>query len=346
MANKAPFRKIGHGNCGSVWAVDQDGPAWSMKFEDGSIHRDIKHEARMHQQIEAAQEALRNSNNISYIAIAIKISTFGALIPKDYQEWWKERLPRLPRERQPCNTLVSERIPPFGREVRERLIDRYCPEEFRDRIKACANDEDCLLRCYIGRKEHKTKRETEGRRSMFTGFTLRNFPLNLSQMQELGCDVDGYAEVMADTLAMLHWKAGVDAEDVEFVLAPPSNHEGKAQGRVFDNEVLGKHCVWLLDFDCVKELDTSKEGIEKAIRMHYINDPYYPRFNSGEMDDESDRLYACIFRPKYWQSSLRITGNQALVDAMAEEMSKQGSERKSLHSYGLSKGGDTTTYLG
>ena len=78
---------------------------------------------------------------------------------------------------------------------------------------------------------------------MFSSFTLRNYPLTLRQMLELGCPVEEYVKIMADTLAFLHWGANIDAHDVEFVLAPPSNHLYTHSGRIFHNEVLGPHCL-------------------------------------------------------------------------------------------------------
>ena len=45
-------------------------------------------------------------------------------------------------------------------------------------------------------------------------------------MEELGipeCDITGYARSMAEALAVMHWDAGVDGNDVEFVLAAPND---------------------------------------------------------------------------------------------------------------------------
>lgn len=49
-------------------------------------------------------------------------------------------------------------------------------------------------------------------------------PLHLDQMEELGIpatDIESYARVTASTLALLHWAAGLDGNDMESVLAPP-----------------------------------------------------------------------------------------------------------------------------
>jgi hypothetical protein len=49
-------------------------------------------------------------------------------------------------------------------------------------------------------------------------FSLRNFCLFLDQIEDLALDPSEYAEAMADALAIMHWSAGIDANDVEFVL--------------------------------------------------------------------------------------------------------------------------------
>lgn len=39
-------------------------------------------------------------------------------------------------------------------------------------------------------------------------------------MGDLGLDLHRYARAMAEALAYMHWCVGIDANDVEFVLAP------------------------------------------------------------------------------------------------------------------------------
>lgn len=55
---------------------------------------------------------------------------------------------------------------------------------------------------------------------------------------------------MAETLAIMHWVVRVDANDVEFVLAPPDS-DGEKGG--WEN-VLGEHAVWMLDFDLCRDM--------------------------------------------------------------------------------------------
>lgn len=44
-------------------------------------------------------------------------------------------------------------------------------------------------------------------------------------MEDLNLDFASYAETMAETLAMMHWHAQIDVNDVESVLAPPSDFQ-------------------------------------------------------------------------------------------------------------------------
>jgi hypothetical protein len=119
-------------------------------------------------------------------------------------------------------------------------------------------------------------------------------------MEELGIpaqDMRGYAEVMAETLAIMHWVMQVDANDVEFVLAPPDGEKGK-----WDN-VLGAHAMWMLDFDLCRDLSMDKAGVEQAVVAFWKNDPFYPR------PDEESFLWQA-FRETYLSTSQRIVGDR------------------------------------
>ncbi|EAW07509.1 uncharacterized protein ACLA_022230 [Aspergillus clavatus NRRL 1] len=51
-------------------------------------------------------------------------------------------------------------------------------------------------------------------------------------MEEMGIslsDMRGYAEAMAETLAVMHWASRVDANDVEFVLVRPDAGQGQLE---------------------------------------------------------------------------------------------------------------------
>ncbi|KAL5421255.1 hypothetical protein PMIN04_005732 [Paraphaeosphaeria minitans] len=57
-----------------------------------------------------------------------------------------------------------------------------------------------------------------------------------------------YAKAMAEAFAMMHWGARIDANDVEFVLAPL--RAAASAPSFFQSDYLGPHSLWILDSDC------------------------------------------------------------------------------------------------
>lgn len=88
-------------------------------------------------------------------------------------------------------------------------------------------------------------------------------------MEELDLDMDKYACDLADALAVLYFVARVDANDVEFVLAPLMSDEQPGR-QSYETNALGKHSLWMLDFDCCNDIDWEKDGIEKAVHAFSI----------------------------------------------------------------------------
>jgi hypothetical protein len=175
------LRRIGQGFCGTVWA-DFSGIGDAIKREDGGPGRSL-HEFVMHQMI------------LKYWS-----GKCAARVPRCYQyiasddQWWERILSKYPSTLQPCNVMVTERIPPFLDGVRERLIDTYCPEKLRPSIKMSEPDRDCMIRPYLGRRRRLAT-------SRFQAFSLRNYPLHVDQMEEMALDTIMYARIMAETLA-------------------------------------------------------------------------------------------------------------------------------------------------
>ncbi|KAI4130474.1 MAG: hypothetical protein LQ341_006451 [Variospora aurantia] len=192
------------------------------------------------------------------------------------------------KQRERCNLLITERIPPFPQHVRDAIVDLYCPESLRPTIKASEANKDCLIRLYLGRR-----RRLEKTNSKFHGFTLRNFPLQQDQVEAIGLDGGQYARIMAETLAEFYWSAHIDANDVEFVLAPsranPSLESGsyKNPGTIFRSHLLGEHVLWVLDFDCCKHMSLDEAGVEQAVKAFYKNDPYFPRPGRDNVNDQA-----------------------------------------------------------
>jgi len=156
-------------------------------------------------------------------------------------------------------------------------------------------DKDCLIRPYLGRRRTR-KPHTSSR---FTGFSLRNFPLHLDQLESLGItpsDIQQYARTMAETLATMHWVGEIDGNDIEFVLAPPNENKGGSLGLEMESTVLGDHSMWVLDFDLCRTMAMDLEGVEQAVAAFWGNDPYYPR-------PGKDPSIWMAFRQRYIQTS-------------------------------------------
>ncbi|KAL8657245.1 MAG: hypothetical protein Q9226_002101 [Calogaya cf. arnoldii] len=272
------YRRIWRGNCGSVWAVPVDvksDDTRAIKREDGDPARSVHKEDIMQRKVFNA--LLPNHCSVSVPRCHLYVSSDDTL-------WWKDRLSRFPPGHTPCNAIVTDRIPPFQEAVRDVLITRYCPANLRSQITSSEENQDCLVRLYLGRM-----RRLE-RHSQFQAFSLRNYPLHLDQIQELGLDFKLYARILADALAHLYWKAHVDANDVEFVLAPPWNgdtvhHQGiLARPTIISSALLGEHVVWILDFDLCRDM-AMDEGGRRAGRESILPErSLLPKTGAGHLD--------------------------------------------------------------
>ncbi|KAL1985779.1 hypothetical protein VTN96DRAFT_7401 [Rasamsonia emersonii] len=233
----------------------------------------------------------------------LQVPSCHRFIANDDDEWWSASLDRFPPGYSPCNVIQSQRIPPVPQQVREFLIDMYCPESLRPEIKASDANKDCLIRPYLGRRRVNTNRHQQ---SKFQAFSLRSFPLHLDQMEEIGIsfsDRETYARMMARALALMHWDAKIDANDFEFVIAPPPNTDPTRNyySPVISN-VPGDHTIWILDFDCCRKMTMDESGVKQAVKAFLRNDPFYPRPDCCEVLWEA-------FRDEYLQTSVRIIDN-------------------------------------
>ena len=171
------------------------------------------------------------------------------------------------------------------------MIDKYCPEPLKAYIRSSESNQDCLIRLYLGRRRRVV------RQSKFNAFGLRNFPLHIDQIEELALDAALYTRILAETLADLYWRAHVDANDVEFVLAPPRKEQVSSSAEpserqphhspiTLNSPILGEHAVWILDFDCCKDMSLDESGVKQAVAAFYRNDPYFPRPGRSDPKDQ------------------------------------------------------------
>ncbi|KAJ5923673.1 hypothetical protein N7454_008918 [Penicillium verhagenii] len=261
---------IGKGFCGTVWAASEETDL-AYKREDGGPDRSLKNDFEMHRRI---LRSFRTSADFLE-TLQIQIPACHNFIDAGDQEWWTQNLSRFPPGYTPCNILQSQRIPPLPEAVRHLIIEKYCPPRIVEQITTSKPDKDCLIRPYLGRRRTRRQNST----SRFTAFSLRNYPLHIDQMESLGLpigDVQKYARAMAGTLAVMHWVGEIDGNDIEFVLAPPSNSARNSKDSIISN-ILGEHAVWVLDFDLCRSMTMDLNGVEQAAAAFWSNDPYYPR---------------------------------------------------------------------
>ena len=126
----------------------------------------------------------------------------------------------------------------------------------------------------------------------------------------------------------MHWSAGIDANDVEFVLAPPRIEQ--APEMTFKSDCLGTHCMWLLDFDCCRPMGMNEEGVHQACAAFFRNDPFYPRPGTGEAADEE--LWV-VFKQRFLESSRGILGEARqdkwfLADMLMGRIEEEGELRR------------------
>jgi hypothetical protein len=139
---------------------------------------------------------------------------------------------------------------------------------------------------------------------------------------------------IAHALAVLHWRANVDANDVEFVLGGSP----KVSGKPTEQEVLSatkdtaaslyftdfEHrttSLWLLDFNQCNTFAHDGAGLKKLVEGFWFNDPYYPRPNAS---NNNDRELWSIFSEHYLKVSAELTpmwseGPRLFIDAIVEK---------------------------
>lgn len=147
-------------------------------------------------------------------------------------------------------------------------------------------------------------------------------------MEVLDLDVKLYAETMAEALALMHWGARIDANDVEFVLAPPRVKH--THPFTFQSDYLGVHCMWVLDFDCCRPIQVDEAGVEQACAAFYKNDPFYPRPGTGVAADEELWM---VFKQRFLESSRRVLGERSrdkwsLAEKLMERIEEEGQSRR------------------
>ncbi|CAA9961478.1 hypothetical protein PTNB73_04815 [Pyrenophora teres f. teres] len=308
--NLQVFLDIGKGQCGTVYALK--GTDMVMKIPNTASKEDeLFTDYQNHKSVYCAFESLGS------VRLAVHVPRCDTWISPNSTEFWNSMGALFPKDTSTPNFgLVSERIYPLPLPVREAIVDALCPKAIKNaKVEFLKKPEnkDCLLRLYLGRRNDSRKMEPRNVR-------LRNFPLHVDEMERLGLDPRAYATTMAQALAFLHWKAGVDANDVEFVLgsspiisaipteqevrAATKNTAGHLQVVDFKRRTIS---IWLLDFNQCKRFTHDAEGIKKLVEGFWFNDPYYPRPNASNNQDK--KLWD-VFAEQYLKVSAELDSSQ------------------------------------
>jgi hypothetical protein len=253
---------------------------------------------------------------------ALSPSTCHISTPRCYRyvkaeddDWWEGQLHRFPPAfRISCNALVSNRMPPFPKLIREKIIDFFCPAPLISTIKASEPDQDCIIRPYLSRRRLQKP-------SRFQAFSLRNYPLQMDQIELLELDGAKLARTMAETLATLYWSAHIDENDAEFALAP---HLPGCSNEMIPSSVLGDHTLWILDFDCCRDMPQNHSGVEQAVRSFYRNDPYFPRPGS----DGNNRQLWRMFKDSFLEASLAFMGGDLMLPKLWVQLVEDNADPK------------------
>lgn len=134
----------------------------------------------------------------------------------------------------------------------------------------------------------------EGRTGVMS-FSLRDFELHLNQMVDLRMNSQKLAQVMGYALAVIHFGARLDARGVEFVLGRPPD----------DARPRSEVCLWVIDFDKVRSVDHSPEGVAKCVAACLESPPFYPKPRCKSLTKEQSAAWA-FFAESYLETCKEI----------------------------------------
>jgi hypothetical protein len=322
------YKNIGKGQCGAIYALK--GTAMVIKlpnspdksdalFTDFKIHSIIKN-------------AFHNIPDAMRFGFNINIPEVKMWVDNKSDDFWREHGPLFEQDAVvPNYGLVSERVFPLPLPVRDAIVEALCPKDVQKRkvqFLSMAENKDCLVRLYLGRRTSRDDPKTT---------KLRNFPLHIDQMEHLNLDLDTYAKTIAQALAVLHWKAGVDANDVEFVLG--STPQISQQPSISELQLAQKDTaarlyiadfkhrtisVWLLDFNQCKTFPKNQTGLKQLVDGFWWNDPYYPRPNATNSEDKD--LWN-VFARHYLHTSAQFPESGGMEKAFLDAVTDVGKKR-------------------
>ena len=268
--SEPPYKIIGLGTCGTVFSTPGTSTALKKGKDTAALWNDFRLTNTVHAAIFDTRALIRAAFPTNTIPNTPHCTLFR---PPSSTSYWASTLHRFPpSHREPGACFQLDLIFPVPQPVREALIDLYFDNDEPGVLQEAKDDDEengaCLIRIYLGENESGAE----------TYDSLRNFPLRLNMIEELGLDKMVLADEIAIALAVCHWRARVDAMDAEFVLGCTEEvKERRREVGMVDGEERGVS-VWLLDFDKSSRIELSPEHVQKYLVPAFLgNDPYYPR---------------------------------------------------------------------
>ncbi|KAF9697645.1 hypothetical protein EKO04_003985 [Ascochyta lentis] len=302
---------IGSGQCGTVYALNDTNMVLKLPNTPSKADQ-FSNDFKCHQAVyDALSQAPRAPRNRIYVP-APKMW----IIPESQHFWISNAVSFAVAVKVPDYGLISERIISVTLPVRAGLVDTFAPPLIRSskiRFLATPQQKDCLVRIYLGRQSNKNE-----------AIPPHSFRL-----------------LMAQTLAYMHWSAGVDANDVEFVLGSspvvcwlPSRREvlaadKESAGVLFSSDLHHRGMsIWLLDFNMCRLFDKDPAGLKKLVRGLWFNDSYYPRPCAVH---PKDKALCKAFSECYLQTSAEL-GEKEMSQAFIKAVEDEGKKRLSSNS--------------
>ncbi|CAG9941242.1 unnamed protein product [Clonostachys rosea f. rosea IK726] len=320
--------EIGKGQCGTIFALS--GTDTVAKIPHSAEKADqLWSDFQMHYLVLEAMNEVDTK-----LKMDINIPELHSWVCPATKPFWTHYGLRFPQDIDAKNfALVSNRVFPVPQPVRGALLDVLCPpaiQKQKQAFLAKPENKNRLIRLYLGR------RETTKAKQNIRNIRLQNFPLHVNEMEDLGLDTASFAQVLAQTLAILHWKAGVDGNDVEFILgsSPKSTRlPSRAEVMGGDKYSFGTRfrfdfsrrsiSLWLIGFNQCSTFEDNEAGLKKIVDAFFWNDPYYPRPNST--NDRDQTLWAA-FSQRYLEVSRTFTDSTTpgAFIAQIEERDRKG----------------------
>ncbi|EUC44524.1 hypothetical protein COCMIDRAFT_97946 [Bipolaris oryzae ATCC 44560] len=296
---------IGRGTCGTVFEI----AGTETAIKKGSDKQGLWVDANLTNvacravvETKALLESMFPGSSIPRVP-----QVYGWVRDEELEKWWEVNRSRFPDQDNATGYLFQvQRILPISKATRTALIKNYFPKEFHESSLADPSNKACLVRPYLGmrRSDHEFDHPAE---------TLQNFPLHLDQMEDIELDIALFSREIAIGLAVIHWRAGLDGMDVEFVLGssaigselPPivEHFESVQPFSIPAGDFTRRQThLWMLDFDKASKLDFNdwKKTRQQMVTAVTANDPYFP---NPATSGESEELTWSAFEAAYLQAA-------------------------------------------